>query len=144
MPARSRLSTRPLKLAKAFAVALLFAAAIPATLAGEPGKVAPLLTQPLPDVPGKEVTMITVSYPPGGSDSMHRHNADTFVYVLEGSITMQVKGGQKKTLHAGDTFYESPEDIHVVGHNASATEPAKFLVFFINKKGAPLLVPVAR
>jgi quercetin dioxygenase-like cupin family protein len=136
--------SHPLKCIEALVVVSLLASTIPVVLAGEPGKVAPLLTQPLPDLPGREVTMITVSYPPGGSDVTHRHNADTFVYVLEGSIIMQVKGGKEVTLHPGDTFYENPKDIHLVGRNASTTEPAKFLVFFVKKEGAPLLIPVAQ
>jgi quercetin dioxygenase-like cupin family protein len=79
---------------------------------------------------------------PGGADPVHRHNASAFVYVLEGSIVMQMKGGEKVTLHPGDTFYEDPEGIHLVGKNASDTKPAKFLVFLVKAKGAPLLIPV--
>jgi quercetin dioxygenase-like cupin family protein len=90
---------------------------------------------------GKEATMVTVEYPPGGSSAEHRHNAHTFVYVLEGSVVMQVKGGQEVTLGPGQTFYESPEDIHSVSRNASTTKPAKFLVFFVKQKGAPATVP---
>ena len=86
--------------------------------------------------------MITVEYPPGGADPVHRHNANAFVYVLEGSIVMQMKGGERVTLHPGDTFYEDPEGIHLVGKNASDTKPAKFLVFLVKDKGAPLLIPV--
>ena len=85
--------------------------------------------------------MITVEYPPGSSRPIHRHNAHAFVYVLEGSIVMQLKGGQEVTLTPGQTFYEGPDDVHVVGRNASSTKPAKFLVFLIKKKGAPALVP---
>ena len=85
--------------------------------------------------------MITVEYPPGGSDPVHRHYADAFVYVLEGSVVMQVQGGKEVTLAPGQTFYEGPGDIHVVGRNASQTKPAKFVVFFVKDKGAPLLVP---
>jgi len=95
----------------------------------------------LPDFPGKEVLMITVDYPPGSVDPIHRHNAHAFIYVLEGSIIMQVKGGKELTLTPGQTFYEGPNDIHVVGRNASSTKPAKFVVFFIKDKGAPVLVP---
>ena len=98
--------------------------------------VKPVLTRGLPDLPGKEVTMVTVEYPPGFSSTPHRHNADTFVYVLEGAIIMQVDGGKEVTLRAGETFYESPTDIHSVGRNASATAPAKFLVFFVKNLGA--------
>ena len=86
--------------------------------------------------------MITVVYPPGSSDPIHRHNADAFIYVLEGTIVMQVTGGQEVTLTAGQTFYEGPDDIHVVGRNASKTEPAKFVVFLVKGKGAPVVVPV--
>jgi quercetin dioxygenase-like cupin family protein len=103
--------------------------------------VAPLTSKDLPEFPGKEVLMITVDYPPGSVDPIHRHNAHAFIYVLEGSIIMQVKGGKEVTLTPGQTFYEGPDDIHVVGRNASSTKPAKFVVFFIKDKGAPVLVP---
>lgn len=105
-------------------------------------KVTPLLSKDLSDVPGKEGVMITVEYPPGASDPVHRHYADAFVYVLEGSIVMQVRGGKEVTLTPGQTFFEGPNDVHVVGRNASQTEPAKFVVFLVKKKGAPILVPV--
>ena len=104
--------------------------------------VTPLTSKDLPDFPGKEVLMITVEYPPGSSDPIHRHNAHAFVYVLEGSIIMQVKDGKEVTLTAGQTFYEGPNDVHVVGRNASTTKPARFVVFFIKDKGAPVLVLV--
>ena len=104
--------------------------------------VTPLTKKDLPEFPGKEVLMITVEYPPGSVDPIHRHNAHAFVYVLEGSITMQVKGGKEVTLTPGQTFYEGPNDIHTVGKNASSTKPAKFVVFFIKDKDAPVLVPV--
>ena len=100
-----------------------------------------LTSKDLPEFPGKEVLMITVDYPPGSVDPIHRHNAHAFVYVLEGSIIMQVKGGKEVTLTPGQTFYEGPEDVHVVGRNASTTRPAKFVVFFVKDKGAPVLVP---
>ena len=100
-----------------------------------------LTSRDLPEFPGKEVLMITVEYPPGSVDPIHRHNAHAFVYVLEGSIIMQVKGGKEVTLTPGQTFYEGPDDVHVVGRNASSTKPAKFVVFFIKDKGAPVLVP---
>ena len=103
--------------------------------------VTPLTSKDLPEFPGKEVLMITVEYPPGSVDPIHRHNAHAFVYVLEGSIIMQVKGGKEVTLTPGQTFYEGPDDVHVVGRNASSTRPAKFVVFFIKDKGAPVLVP---
>jgi len=104
--------------------------------------VTPLTSKDLPDFPGKEALMITVEYPPGSVDPIHRHNAHAFVYVLEGSIIMQVKGGKEVTLTPGQTFYEGPNDIHVVGRNASSTKPARFVVFFVKDKDAPVLVPV--
>jgi quercetin dioxygenase-like cupin family protein len=104
-------------------------------------KVTPLLSKDLTDFPGKEGLMITVEYPPGASDPIHRHNAHAFVYVLEGSIVMQVRGGKEVTLTPGQTFYEGPSDVHVVGRNASQTKPAKFVVFLVKDKGAPVLVP---
>ena len=104
--------------------------------------VTPLTSKDLPEFPGKEVLMITVDYPPGSRDPIHRHNAHAFVYVLEGSIIMQVKGGKEVTLTPGLTFYEGPDDVHVVGRNASSTKPAKFVVFLIKDKGAPVVVPV--
>jgi quercetin dioxygenase-like cupin family protein len=105
-------------------------------------EVTPLMSKDLPDFPGKEVVMITVEYPPGGSDPIHRHNAHGFLYVLEGSVVMQVKGGQEATLTPGQTFYEGPDDVHVVGWNASTTRPAKMVVILVKDKGAPILVPV--
>jgi quercetin dioxygenase-like cupin family protein len=104
-------------------------------------KVTPLLSKNLTDFPGKEGLMITVEYPPGASDPIHRHNAHAFVYVLEGAIVMQVRGGKEVTLTPGQTFYEGPSDVHVVGRNASQTKPAKFVVFLVKDKGAPVLVP---
>jgi quercetin dioxygenase-like cupin family protein len=105
--------------------------------------VAEVMTKELPDLRGQEMLMITVEYPPGGADPIHRHNSDAFVYVLEGSIVMQVKGGKEVTLMPGQTFYEGRDDIHLVGRNASSTKPAKFLVFIVKDKGAPALVPVS-
>lgn len=104
--------------------------------------VTPLMSKALAQFPGKEAVMITVEYPPGAVDPVHRHNASAFVYVLEGSVVMQVKGGKEVTLTPGQTFYEGPNDIHTVGRNASQTQPAKFLVLLLKDKGAPLLVPV--
>ena len=104
-------------------------------------KVTPLFSKDLTDFPGKEGLMITVEYPPGSLDPIHRHNAHGFIYVLEGSIVMQVRGGKEVTLTPGQTFYEGPDDVHVVGRNASQTKPAKFVVFFLKDKGAPVLVP---
>jgi quercetin dioxygenase-like cupin family protein len=105
-------------------------------------KVTSLMSKDLTEIPGKEVLMITVEYPPGSVDPIHRHNAHTYVYVLEGTIVMQVKGGKEVTLTPGQTFYEGPDDVHLVGRNASSTKPAKFLVFLVKDKGAPVLVPV--
>ena len=104
-------------------------------------KVTPLFSKDLADFPGKEGLMITVEYPPGSTDPIHRHNAHGFIYVLEGSIVMQVRGGKEVTLKPGQTFYEGPDDVHVVGRNASQTKPAKFVVFFVKDKGAPIVVP---
>ena len=109
----------------------------PHWLAGQEIKVTPLLSRDLTNIPGKEGTMITVTYPPGGSEPIHRHNAYVFVYVLQGAVVMQIRGGKELTLTAGQTFYEGPNDIHVVGRNASKTEPAKFIAFFVKDKGAP-------
>lgn len=111
-------------------------------MAQEP-KVTELLSKDLKDIPGKEVLMITVEYAPGGTDPIHRHNAAAFVYVLEGSIVMQLKGGKEVTLTPGQTFYEGPDDVHIVGRNASKTKPSKFIVFLVKEKGAPVLVPVS-
>ncbi|HEF4753958.1 cupin domain-containing protein [Burkholderia multivorans] len=103
--------------------------------------VAPLMTKPLDDYPGKEAEIISVEYPPGAVDPVHRHYAHAFVYVVEGSIVMQVKGGQSVTLKPGQTFYEAPGDLHTVGRNASLTQSAKFIVLLLKDKGAPVLVP---
>jgi len=115
---------------------------VSAPLETKEAKVTPLLSKDLTEFPGKEGLMITVEYPPGGVDPIHRHNAHGFIYVLEGSIVMQVKGGKEVTLTPGQTFYEGPDDAHVVGRTASQTKPAKFVVFFVKDKGAPVLVPV--
>ena len=104
-------------------------------------KVTELFSKELTDFPGKEGLMITVEYPPGSVDPIHRHNAHAFVYVLEGSIVMQVRGGKEVTLTAGQTFYEGPNDVHVVGRNASQTKPAKFVVFLVKEKGVPVFLP---
>ena len=120
---------------------------VPAFLIGgalmaQDAQVTPLMSKDLADFPGKEGLMITVVYPPGASDPIHRHNAHSFVYVLEGTVVMQVKGGKEVTLTPGQTFYEGPNDIHIVGRNASTTKPAKFLVFLVKNKNAPVLLPV--
>jgi len=111
-------------------------------LMAQEAKVTSLMSKDLTDIPGKEVEMITVEYATGGTDPIHRHNAHAFVYVLEGSIVMQLKGGKEVTLTPGQTFYEGPDDVHVVGRNVSSTKPAKFLVVLIKHQGAPVLVPV--
>ena len=115
---------------------------ITGTLMAQEAKVTPLMTKDLKDFPGKEGLLITVEYPPGATDPIHRHNAHAFVYVLEGSIVMQLKGGKEVTLTPGQTFYEGPDDVHIVGRSASKTQPAKFLVFLVKNKNAPVLVPV--
>ena len=125
---------------KILTVVLLFLMA--GTLMAQEVKVTSLMSKVMTDVSGKEGLMITVEYPPGGSDPIHRHNAHAFLYVLEGSVVMQVKGGKQVTLTPGQTFYEDSNDVHIVGRNASKTEPAKFLVFLVKDKGAPVLVPV--
>jgi quercetin dioxygenase-like cupin family protein len=115
---------------------------ITGTVMAQEAKVTSLMSKDLKDFPGKEGLMITVEYPPGATDPIHRHNAHAFVYVLEGSIVMQLKGGKEVTLTPGQTFYEGPDDVHIVGRSADKTKPAKFVVFLIKDKGAPVLVPV--
>ena len=134
-----------MKLLQPLALALFVAAGsftAPQTHAAADAVATPLLTQSLADYPGKEGLMLLVEYPPGSVDPVHRHDAHAFIYVLEGSIVMQVKGGKEVTLTRGQTFYEAPNDVHVVGRNASTTQPAKFLVVFLKKEGAPVLTPV--
>ena len=123
-------------------IVLVLVCLMSATLVAQEAKVAPLMSKDLTACPGKEAVMITVEYPPGHSDEIHRHNAYAFVYVLEGSVVMQVRGGKEVTLTPGQTFYEGPDDIHIVGRNASKTKPAKFVAFFVKGKGAPITVPV--
>src|SRR3989442_13568493 len=120
-----------------FALACLMSS----TLLAQEAKVTELMSKDLTNLLGKEGLMITVEYPPGSSDPIHRHNANAFVYVLEGSIVMQVRGGKEVTLTPGQTFYEGQDDVHVVGRNASKTKPAKFVVFLVKDKGAPVFVP---
>jgi quercetin dioxygenase-like cupin family protein len=103
--------------------------------------VVPLFSRDLADIPGKEALMITVEFPPGGADPVHRHDAHGFIYVLEGTIVMQVAGGAEVTLTPGQTFYEGPADVHTVGRNASATKPAKFLVLLIKNRGVAPVLP---
>jgi quercetin dioxygenase-like cupin family protein len=120
---------------------LAMAFLISGTLLAQEAKVTQLMAKDLANLPGKEGVMITVEYPPGSSDPIHRHNAHAFVYVLEGEIVMQLRGGKEMVLKPGQTFYEGPNDVHVVGRNASRTKPAKFVVFLVKNKGAPVLVP---
>ena len=115
---------------------------ITTTLMAQEANVTSLMSKDLKDFPGKEGLLITVEYPPGATDPIHRHNAHAFVYVLEGSIVMQLKGGNEVTLTPGQTFYEGPDDVHIVGRSADKTKPAKFVVFLIKDTGAPVLVPV--
>ena len=122
-------------------VALLLLGLMTGPAIADGPKVTPLMTKDLPESPGKEALMILVEHAPGGSTVVHRHNAQAFGYVLEGSIVMQLKGGQPVTLTAGQSFYEGPDDVHVVDRNASSTQPAKFLVLLIKDKGAQALVP---
>src|SRR5438477_7301191 len=123
-------------------VILMLAFLMSVPLEPKEANVTPLFSKDLTDLPGKEGLMITVVYPPGASDPIHRHNAHAFVYVLEGSIVMQVKGGKEVTLTPGQTFYEGPNDIHTVGRNASSTKPAKFIVLLVKDKGAPVVLPI--
>ena len=124
---------------------LSLSCAIASASAAEPmAQVKTLMTKPLPNFPGKEATMLLVTYPPGAKDPIHRHNANAFVYVLEGTVVMQMRGGKPVTLHPGQTFYEDPQGIHQVGRNASNKVPAKFVVVLIKDKGSPVLVPVTK
>jgi quercetin dioxygenase-like cupin family protein len=123
-------------------ILLLLAGLAASTAVAEEAKVTPLLSKELKESPGREGLMLVVEYPPGYSDPVHRHNAHGFIYVLEGSVVMQVKGGNEVTLKPGQTFYEGPDDIHVVGRNASTTKPARLLVFLVKEKSAPVVIPV--
>jgi quercetin dioxygenase-like cupin family protein len=127
---------------KLVALALLAALVVLGAVPAKAADVKELLAIDLADYPGKEALVIEVSYPPGARDMVHRHDAHAFVYVLEGRIVMQVKGQPAVTLTAGQTFYEGPADVHVVGRNASNTEPARFVVVLVKVKGAPVLTPV--
>ena len=110
--------------------------------ASEPGPVVvPLMLKELADLPGKEMLMITVNYPPGAVEHIHRHNGHAFVYVLEGTIIEGVRGGKEVTLTPGETFYEGPNDVHTVGRNASTTKPAKFIVVLLKEKGVGAVLP---
>jgi quercetin dioxygenase-like cupin family protein len=127
-----------LSLSLSLSLGLSFASSV---FADGSAKVTPLMSKDLVSGPNKEITMITVEYQPGGTDPIHTHDAQAFVYVIEGSIVMQVKGGPQVTLSPGETFYEGPDDVHIVGRNASKTKPAKFVVLLIKEKGAPILTP---
>ena len=120
---------------------LVLACLMSSTLLAQEAKLTDLMSKDLPNLPGKEGLMFIVDYPPGSVDPIHRHNAHAFIYVLEGSIVMQVRGGKEVTLTPGQTFYEGPDDVHVVGRNASKTKPAKFVLVMVKDKGAPILVP---
>jgi quercetin dioxygenase-like cupin family protein len=123
-------------------ILLVLLSLIASPLMAQAAEVTTLMSKDLLDCPGKEVVMILVDYAPGWSDPIHRHNAYAFVYVLEGSVVMKLEGGKEVTLTPGQTFFEGPNDIHVIGRDASSTKPAKFLVFLVKNKGAPILVPV--
>ncbi len=127
---------------KTTTIALLLLSLMTSPVTAQQPDVVTVMAKELPDIAGKEVLMITVEFPPGGSDPVHRHYAHGFIYVLEGSIVMQVKGGKEVTLTPGQSFYEGPDDVHVVGRNASTTRPAKLLAVLVKGKGAPILVPV--
>jgi quercetin dioxygenase-like cupin family protein len=133
---RSKEATMTTKL-----IALVSLCLMTGTAIAQEAKVTPLMSKDLADYPGKEALMITVEHVPGGSNPAHRHNAHAFVYVLEGSVVMQLKGAEPVTLTAGQSFYEGLDDVHLVDRNASTTQPAKFLVVLIKNKGAPALLP---
>ena len=103
--------------------------------------VTPLMLKDLTDLPGREMLMISVVYPPGTVEHIHRHDAYAYVYVLEGSIIEGVRGGKEVTLTPGQTFYEGPDDVHTIGRNASKTKPAKFVVVLVKKKGVDAVLP---
>src|SRR6516165_5410695 len=119
-------------------IVLVLVCLMSVSLVAQEAKLAPLMSKDLTDCPGKEGVMITVEYPPGHTDEIHRHNSYAFVYVLEGSVVMQVRDGREVTLTPGQTFYEGPDDVHVLGRNVSKTKPAKFVVFFVKNKGAAI------
>jgi len=127
---------------KRMTISLLLLWLMTSTVTAQEPNVTPLMSKDLKEFSGKEGLMMTVEYPPGGADPVHVHNAYAFVYVLEGSVVMQVKGGKEVTLMPRETFYEGPDDVHVVGRNASSTKPAKFVVFLVKDKDAPALISV--
>jgi len=132
--------SQPRNVVQILCVALIACTSLSARAADHP-IVTPLMQKPLADIDGKEVLMLLVEYPPRGADPVHRHDAHGFIYVLEGSIVMQVKGGKEVTLTSGQTFYEGPEDVHTVGRNASSTVPAKFVVLLLKDTGAEPMLP---
>jgi quercetin dioxygenase-like cupin family protein len=130
---------------KPFLCSLLFAALLFGSALAETAPqpiVVPLVQKDLADVHGKEMVMLTVEYPPGAVEHIHRHDAYAFVYVLEGTIVEQVRGGEEVRLTPGQTFYEGPNDVHAVGRNASTTKPARFVVVMVKKKGVDAVLPV--
>ncbi|HEV2731620.1 MAG TPA: cupin domain-containing protein, partial [Terriglobales bacterium] len=110
---------------------LALACLMSSTLLAQEAKLTDLMSKDLTNLPGKEGLMMIVDYPPGSVDPIHRHNANAFIYVLEGSIVMQVRGGKEVTLTPGQIFYEGPDDVHVVGRNASKTKPARFVLVMV-------------
>jgi quercetin dioxygenase-like cupin family protein len=138
----TRFATHERSTMKRTAHAWLLLSLMASTVLAQQPDVVTVMSKDLTEAPGREVVMITVEYPPGGSDPVHRHDAHGFIYVLEGSVVMQVEGGTEVTLAPGQTFYEGPDDVHVVGRNASTTRPAKLLAILVKDKGAPILVPV--
>lgn len=134
---------RPFQLAGALALLLCIAGQVDAHEANHGTVVAPLLARDLAGQPGREVVMLTVEYPPGGRSEPHRHEAQVFVYVLEGTLRTQVAGQAPVTLEAGGTFYEEPQDVHVTSANASTTEPVKFLVVMVKDKNKPASLPAS-
>jgi quercetin dioxygenase-like cupin family protein len=131
----------PLRIIGMALVLALGSLPISSVRAADSAVVTPLMLKELTDIPGKEMLMITVDYPPGAVDPVHRHDAHAFIYVLQGSIVMQVRGGKEVTLGPGQSFYEGPNDVHTVGRNASTTEPAKFIVVLLKRKGVDVVLP---
>ena len=127
---------------KRLRAALMLSLSLAGGTVAQDDPVRPLLSKDLAGVPGREISMITVEYPPGGSSPAHTHHAQAMVYVLEGSIVMQLKDKAAVTLTAGQTFYEGPDDVHLISRNASDSARAKFVVFLVKDKGAPILKPL--
>jgi quercetin dioxygenase-like cupin family protein len=138
----AKFHSRALSLTTAATVLSLMLAATLAAENAPPATVTPLMTRDLEGIPGKEMLVLIVEYPPGGVSPPHRHDASVFVYVLEGAVTMQVAGGSPVTVRAGETFTEQPGDVHVTSANASSSAPAKFLVYMVKNKGAPPSTPM--